>query len=117
MDGYCLPRPDLIYSGGTRIQPDNRGNIKHRGVLKEPFNFTDWIFVYSLSKNSKRDDEDADNAVDLLKKSGESYGVKLKDPGFLTIENGSINDWKTQIKKDVDKNGTPQIIVIYVNQY
>jgi len=34
MDGYCLLKPDLIYSGGTKVQPDNRGNIKHRGVLK-----------------------------------------------------------------------------------
>jgi hypothetical protein len=34
MDGFCLNRPDLLYSGGTKIQPDNRGNIKHRGVLK-----------------------------------------------------------------------------------
>jgi hypothetical protein len=35
----------------------------------------------------------------------------------LTIEGGSANDWKTQIKKDVDKNGAPQIVVLYINQY
>lgn len=65
MDGYCLQRPNLIYSG-AKIQPDNRGNIKHRGVLKEGFKFADWIFAYSQSKNVKRDDEQADKAVDLL---------------------------------------------------
>lgn len=58
-----------MYSG-AKINPDNRGNIKHRGVLKQPFNFTDWIFVYSVgSKNPKRDDEDADDAVSLMKKA------------------------------------------------
>lgn len=34
LEGYTLNRPDLLYSGATKIQPDNRGNIKHRGVLK-----------------------------------------------------------------------------------
>lgn len=73
--------------------------------------------MYSLSKNPKRDDEDADDAVGLLKKSAESYGVKFKEPGFITIDGNGIKDWKDTIKKDIDKNGTPQIIVIYVNQY
>lgn len=117
MDGFCLNKPDLLYSGGTKIQPDNRGNIKHRGVLKQPFTFTDWMFVYNISKNGKRDDEDADNAVDILKKAADSYGIKFKDPGFLTIEGGNVNDWKNQIKKDIEISGAPQIIVLYLNPY
>jgi hypothetical protein len=91
-----LPRPDLLYSGAT-IQPDNRGNIKHRGILKEPFNFTDWIFVYSASsKNPKRDDDDADDALKVMKKAAETYGVKFRDPGFLSISSNSnnIGIWK-----------------------
>lgn len=35
LEGYCLRRPDLLYTGAN-IQPDNRGNIKNRGVLKQP---------------------------------------------------------------------------------
>lgn len=66
MDGYCLERPNLIYNG-AKIQPDNRGNIRHKGFLKEAFKFQDWIFVYSQSKNPKRDDEQADKAIYLLK--------------------------------------------------
>jgi hypothetical protein len=34
LEGYCLNRPDLQYAGASSIQPDNRGNIKYRGVLK-----------------------------------------------------------------------------------
>ena len=70
-----------------------------------------------MSKTPKRDDQDADDAVDLLKKAADSYGIKFKDPGFLTIESGNVNDWKAQIKKDVDGSGAPQIIVIYLNSY
>ncbi len=33
LEGYILPRPNLTYSSAN-ITPDNRGNIKHRGVLK-----------------------------------------------------------------------------------
>lgn len=92
MDGYCLQKPNLEFSGST-IKPDDKGSIRNRGVLKEPFNFTDWMFVYSLGKNAKRDDDDADSAVDLLSKAGKTYGLKFKDPGFLTIGSNRVDDW------------------------
>lgn len=116
LEGYCLPRPELTFQG-SKITPDNRGNIKHRGVLKEAYFFADWLFAYSLSKNPKNDDEDADDAIELLKKAGESYGVKFKNPGFATIKGNSIKDWKDTLKKDIEDHGTPKIIVVYVNQY
>ena len=94
LEGYCLPKPELYYSQGSKVLPDGKGNIKHRGVLKDPFNFTDWIFVYSSGKMPKRDQDDADNAVSLLKKSGDTYGIKFKDPGFIEIQSNNINDWK-----------------------
>lgn len=66
LDGYCLPSPNLKYSGAS-IQPDRGGNIKHRGVLKEPFNFTDWVFIYSVGGRKNVDDNaEADDAVGLL---------------------------------------------------
>lgn len=92
MDGYCLDRPNLEYTGQT-IQADNKGAVRHRGVLKEPFNFTDWMFVYSQGKQSGRDDDDADKAVDLLRNAGKTYGIKFKDAAFLTVGN-SVKSWK-----------------------
>lgn len=32
-EGVCLNRPDLLFTG-AKIQPDNKGNIRNRGVLK-----------------------------------------------------------------------------------
>jgi hypothetical protein len=64
---------------------------------EQPFNFTDWIFVYSASpKNPKRDDDDADNALKVMKKAAETYGVKFRDPGFLSISGNAnnISVWK-----------------------
>lgn len=34
LEGYVLEKPDLLYAGGGKTVPDNRGNIKYRGVLK-----------------------------------------------------------------------------------
>ncbi len=107
-----MNRPDLLFSGGTKIQPDIKGNIRNRGVLKEPFHFTDWVFCYSTS------DADADDAVALLKKSASAYGVQFKEPGWIAIDrNANVNDWKKQLKTDIEKNGAPQIVVVYLQPF
>lgn len=94
LDGYCLPKPYIYYSGQTIIEPDNRGNIKHRGVLREPFYFSDWVFVYSGTGNGSKHDGEAEDAFQLLRKSAESYGVTFKPPGFIVIESGHVEDWE-----------------------
>lgn len=43
---------------------------------------------------AKRDQDEADNAVNLLTKSGATYGIKFKEPGFIEIDGNNINTWK-----------------------
>lgn len=86
MDGYCLNKPELKYQGATKTQPDNRGNIKFRGVLNEPYSFSNWLFAYTVGKGGKGADRDADDAVSLLSSSAKSYGIQMKDPGFITVD-------------------------------
>lgn len=43
--------------------------------------------------------------------------MKFKEPGFVTIAGQGVKDWVNEIKKDVEKNGAPQIIVVLVSQY
>ena len=45
MGGIILEKPTIMFRGKT--QPDDKGNLKHRGHLKEAFSFTDWVIVYS----------------------------------------------------------------------
>ena len=52
MGGYVLDRPDLIF-GVNKVRPDEIGSVKVRSKLKNPPKIIDWVFVYSLGKNSK----------------------------------------------------------------
>jgi hypothetical protein len=47
------------------------------------------VFLYSRGKNKERDDNDADDAYQLLESSAKAYGVKFKSPGFLTVQSSN----------------------------
>ena len=89
-------------------------NIRDR--LKKCVHFKDWVVVYSYGKNAKYDDNDADSLVNLLCKASEAFGIKFEDPGFITCDLNS-NSWKQELQKDVEKNGKPQIIVLFFNPH
>lgn len=66
-----------------------------KNTIKNPAVFKDWLFVYSHGKNPKYDDKDADQAFDLMKSSSKIFGIKVEDPGFLTIPGGNnAKNWK-----------------------
>lgn len=100
--------------GGKNVFRAKDGTLNFRDRVKERVDFTDWVVVYSQGQNPKYDDGDADNLVSLINEASQAYQIKFKDPGFITCDT-NINDWKNQIKKDVDKNGKPQIIVLFLN--
>lgn len=75
------------------------------------------MFVYGVGKNASRDDGDADKALELLSKAGATYGLKFKDPGFLSVASNRVEDWMKNLEKDVNQNGVPQIIVVYLAPY
>lgn len=89
----------MIYQG-AKILPDNRGNIKHRGILKEPENFVDWAFVYSIGKNPKKDDNDADDAISLIQDAAKIYGVKFGKVHYITVDGNGLDAWKNEIRKE-----------------
>jgi hypothetical protein len=56
----------------------------------------------------KHDDDQADYFVDLLTKAGASYGIVVKDPGYISVKDGDYEeDWLDEIDKDIKKNGIP----------
>lgn len=89
MEGVFMDKPDILYQ--AKVRPDDKGNIRNRGVLKDPFSFTDWLFVYSTGRQKDRDDRDADEAVRTLTKAAQTYGIKFKEPGFITAD---ARNWK-----------------------
>ena len=40
--------------------------------------------------------------------------MRFDDPGFITC-NSNSNQWKEEIKADIEKNGKPQIVVLFFN--
>ena len=94
------------------MKPDQYGIIKHRGVVKDPSRFKDWIFVYSPGKNRQESDREADRAVALLGRAGDSYGIRFSEPGFISADR---RDWKKELKEDQESHeDPPQIIVFFL---
>ena len=91
-DGFCLHSPYISYMNNDRT-PNEKGIMNCREPLKEPGIFDDWAFIYSV--RSQHDARDADEAIQLLMKAGEAYGVKFNNNvGYLEVENSSnIKNW------------------------
>lgn len=66
-DGFCLQCPLISFMQGSST-PEPNGIMKCRQKLKEPGNFKDWVFIYSI--RSQNDAREADEAVRLLIKAG-----------------------------------------------
>jgi len=73
--------------------------------------------VYSYGKNSKFDDNDADDFVDLIFTASKAYNFKFNEKvGFITCDS-NIKSWKQKIEEDVTKHGKPQIIILFFQNY
>ena len=80
MNGFVLPPPN-VELGNNHVKTVNKGAImlgKENSLLKHAGEIKNWIFIYSVGKNSSdKDTNDADDAFDTLNKAGEAYGVKF----------------------------------------
>lgn len=89
------------------------GTFMFKNTIKNPAKFNNWVLVYSVGKNQKYDDSDADNMAALLRKCSEVFGITVEDPGFITVQSNRIEDWKKEINKDIADNGNPQIVLLF----
>jgi len=44
----------------------------------EPFEFKEIVFCYSTGKNPRNDQDDADDAIGLLKTAGKTFGIVIE---------------------------------------
>jgi aubergine-like protein len=115
LQGYQLNDPEVKLSSNSVVRAKD-GALNFRDKVKESVEFKDWVIVYSLGKNAQYDDQDADDFVDLIHEASAAYKMKFGKPGFITCSS-NIKSWKEEIERDVTKNGKPQIIVLFLNNY
>ncbi len=82
-----------IELGDGKVRTSN-GTFNFKNKIKHPAVFNNWVFVYSLSNRSKFDDSEADKAYDLFKQCSVAFGIKVDEPGFITVQGDHPEDWK-----------------------
>ena len=45
------------------------------------------------------------------------YGIYVKDPGYVEIDDSTEKCWKDRIQTQLGKNKKIQIVVLFLNQY
>jgi aubergine len=113
---FQLQQPYVKVFNNNVVKNHGDGQMNIRDKLRNSVAFKDWVVVYSYGKNTKFDDQDADNLVSILTKASEAFNVKFSEPGFITCD-PQMASWKSELKADIEKNGKPQIIVLYFNPF
>ncbi len=90
---YQLFQPYIKLYNNNIVKNHQDGSMMVRDRLKQVENFKDWVVVYSLGKNPKFDDKDADALIDVLNQASPAFGIKMNEPGFITCDS-SIASWK-----------------------
>lgn len=111
---HQLPQPYVEVENNLVVKNHGDGSMNIRDRLRQCVHFKDWVVVYSHGKNPKYDDGDADSFVSLMINASKAFGVRFDDPGFITCD-PSNNSWRQELQKDIEKNGKPQIIVLFFN--
>jgi aubergine-like protein len=112
VEGYQLTEPEVKLN--SQIFKSKDGTLRFKDRLKTLVSLKDWILVYTTGKNSKYDDEDADNFFSLLQEAAPTYGITISEPGFIACS-PNLGEIKQKIDDDIKKNGKPQIIVMLMN--
>lgn len=75
LNGYQMIEP-MVDFGAKRMECKN-GKIPLREKILEPAKFNNYSFFYSIGKNSKYDQDDADYAYDQLAIASKTFGIKM----------------------------------------
>ena len=110
-----MDNPEVKLSANNIIRA-KEGSLLFRDKVKEAVEFKDWVIVYSQGKNPTYDDNDADDFSDLILTASKAYNFKFQKVGFITCDS-NIKSWKQEIEADVTKNGKPQIMILFLQNY
>ena len=76
LHGFKLSAPH-IFLGKNRQAYVDRGSIKLKERVYDPYEFNDFVFCYSVGQDPQNDIADADEAFDLLKAAAKTFGIKF----------------------------------------
>lgn len=109
-----MESPEIRLGGGRTIVIKN-GNINLRDKVLEPHTFKNYLFCYSTGKFVEEDQEQADYAIDQLKKAAETFGIKVLEPYWAEIKNPrDFRDWKDDLDKKINKEEKIDIIIFFL---
>lgn len=109
-----MESPEIKLGGGKTIAIKN-GNINLREKVLEPHTFKNYLFCYSTSKYPDQDQDEADYALDQLKKAAETFGIKVLEPYWTEIKNPrDFKDWKEDLDKKISKEEKMDIIIYFL---
>lgn len=114
IQAFSLFQPYVRLANNYVLKNHQDGSMNVRDPLKKGEHFKDWTIVYSQGRQKHFDDQEGDMLFDILKKASAAFNIKFEEPGFITCD-PNLNSFKQEIKADFDKNGKPQIIVLYLN--
>ncbi len=106
IQGFKMPPPEILL-GKNKFADVRNGTIFLKEKVLETFVFTDVLFCYSVGRNAKDDQQDADDAYDLLKKASKTFGIEIKQPYYIEVKGGfKLEDWTKELlleKKNMKK--------------
>lgn len=101
--------------GGEKKQFEVKDSGKFENTV--PYgNFTLQKYVIVYYSGGKRDDNEADDLADILKKCSSRYGVAVEKPGYCVVKDNNLDGFKKAINSDVDEYGFQTYYMVILNQ-
>ena len=85
-----------------------------RGKLFKTVDFNNWAIAYSKHGEDSNDINDCRNLFHIFKNICSQYGIKIGAQPGLILTGNTLQHWKNAIKKDADKYGAPQILLLFL---
>jgi aubergine-like protein len=117
LEGYQLEAPEIKVGGNKKLTVKN-GSIMLRDKVLEPHIFKNYFFCYSAGKDAKFDQEDADYAIDQIKKASETFGIKVCEPYWIEVNNPrGIDDWRRALETKKDKEEKIDVVIYFLKPF
>lgn len=102
--------------GKNREANVKEGTIFLKERVLDPFSFTEMIICYSVGSNPQDDQADADEVLDLMRRSAKTFGIKFdSEPIWVEVEGGKqVSEWEKSLLAEKKKLKNKADIVFFL---